>query len=291
MRLCLKCSHLWSGGLLTCPQCSYAPSYGGENNVFPIFSEEFENEGKQFFDKTAYQRLFESEDKSFWFQARNKLVVALIKKYFPKVNSLFEMGCGTGFVLANIKKHFPAMQVSGADIYAESLSFAKQRLGDKAELYQMDGRQIPFFEEFDLICAFDVLEHIQEDEVVLLQMHKALKPGGGVVLAVPQHPSLWSETDEMACHVRRYKTNELQDKVKRAGFELLFSSSFVSMLMPLMWSVRRARKTSATTQLAPPLFLNKLLYLVLRIEVALLRMGIRLPFGGSRIIVARKVSF
>ena len=65
----------------------------------------------------------------------------------------------------------------------------------------MDARRIPFEDEFDVIGAFDVLEHIKEDEQVLVQMHRAVKSGGGIMLTVPQHMFLWSEQDVQAHHV------------------------------------------------------------------------------------------
>jgi 2-polyprenyl-3-methyl-5-hydroxy-6-metoxy-1,4-benzoquinol methylase len=75
-------------------------------------------------------------------------------------------------------REIPAPRVYGSDIFNRSLSFAQRRLPD-AVLFQMDARRIPFEEEFDVVGAFDVLEHINEDDVVLRQMLQAIKPGGG----------------------------------------------------------------------------------------------------------------
>lgn len=58
-------------------------------------------------------------------------------------------------------------------------------------------KAFPFRKEFDTIGVFDVLEHVHEDEQILAQMHRAVHPdGGGIMLTVPQHPWLWSPTDE-----------------------------------------------------------------------------------------------
>ena len=72
-----------------------------------------------------------------------------------------------------------------------------------------------FRNEFDVIGAFDVLEHIADDELVLSQMHQAVRKGGGIILTVPQHSFLWSEIDEYSRHVRRYSVSEL--KLKLSG--------------------------------------------------------------------------
>ena len=86
--------------------------------------------------------------------------------------------------------------------------------------------------EFDAIGAFDVLEHIVDDEMVLRETNKALKSGGGLLLTVPQHQFLWSAADESARHVRRYSSRDLREKVERAGFKVIRMTSFVSFCYP-----------------------------------------------------------
>ena len=68
----------------------------------------------------------------------------------------------------------------------------------------MDVCALPYSEQFDLICAFDVLEHVEDDRTALVQPRRALKPGGEVLLAVPQHPVLWSAAKDYGYHKRRY---------------------------------------------------------------------------------------
>jgi 2-polyprenyl-3-methyl-5-hydroxy-6-metoxy-1,4-benzoquinol methylase len=158
----------------------------------------------------------------------------------------------------------------------------------------MDARHIPYESELDAIGAFDVLEHIEEDVSVLQQMYKALKPGGFVFITVPQHRWLWSAVDEYACHVRRYGASELHQKVCRAGFQIIRSTSFVSTLMPAMYLSRllQGNKTDmnmndvAGLRINP--ILNKIFEWFLGFEWALIRVGFSLPVGGSRLLVARK---
>ena len=157
----------------------------------------------------------------------------------------------------------------------------------------MDARQIPYVEEFDVIGAFDVLEHIEEDEVVLAAMLRALRPGGGVAITVPQHPWLWSTADESACHVRRYKVGELRKKVLRAGFKLEFETSFVSLLLPAMLASRLTKKRVKAQEdflpeLSLPPWLNRVFERVMSLERYLIRSGLRLKLGGSRLLIATK---
>jgi SAM-dependent methyltransferase len=228
---------------------------------------------------------------NFWFRARNALIVWALKKYFPRLGSFLEIGCGTGFVLAGVGAAFPGAALHGSEVFSAGLGFAARRV-QRAVFMQMDGRSIPYEEEFDVLGAFDVIEHIVEDEVVLAQMRRALKPGGGLLLTVPQHPWLWSNADEYACHVRRYTARELHSKVEGAGFEILRSTSFVSLLLPAMLVSRRRAARSAAFDPVDEFRLgrgaNHVLEAVLGVERMLIRAGISLPAGGSRLLVARR---
>src|SRR5204863_7401731 len=97
-----------------------------------------------------------------------------------------------------------------------------------------DARALPYRDAFDLVGAFDVLEHIDEDEAVLAEMAAATRRGGGVLITVPQHPWLWSEADDHAHHRRRYSRSALIDKVRSAGLRPVAVTSFVTFLLPVM---------------------------------------------------------
>jgi SAM-dependent methyltransferase len=157
----------------------------------------------------------------------------------------------------------------------------------------MDAKQIPFVSEFDAIGAFDVIEHIDEDTLVLKQICHALKPEGLLLLTVPQHRWLWSKLDEYACHIRRYTMRDLHEKVVQAGFTILRSTSFVTSLLPFMLISRLTRRVKsqsfdplAELQINP--ILNRIFEWFLQLEFWLIRVGISFPFGGSRLIVAAK---
>jgi len=234
------------------------------------------------------------EDTNFWFRARNDLIIWAFNAYKPNAHSFLEVGCGTGFVLSGIAKAYSDMVLNGSEIFLDGLSYAIERV-PTASFMQMDARRIPFLEEFDTIGAFDVLEHIDEDEVVLTQLYKALKPNGVLLLTVPQHPWLWSAADEYACHMRRYKAKELFDKIRRSGFKVLRTSSFVSLLLPAMLLSRFKRHQlnadyDAIAELSLPRILNDLFLFVMRLECWLIRLGLNFPIGGSRLLIAKKVS-
>lgn len=244
------------------------------------------------YDVALYEALAEAEPHSFWFRARNRLIVSTVARRFPGAQSLLEIGCGTGFVLEALHAAFPSMRLVGSELYEEGLAVARRRLAD-VELVQLDARELPFREEFDVAAAFDVLEHIEEDEGVLAELHRAVRPRGGVVLLVPQHPRLWSATDDVARHVRRYTRRELVRKVGGAGFEIELATSFVSTLLPAMAAWRRLRRLlrrphDAVAELRPgPL--NRVFERVLDGERRLIERGVSLPAGGSLLVVGRKL--
>lgn len=245
------------------------------------------------FDQAAFEHLPGAEEKSFWFRSRNELILWALGRYFAGARSMLEVGCGTGFVLAGVRRAHPEMRLVGAELFEAGLEVAAGRVPD-AEFHQVDARDVSFRDEFDVVGAFDVLEHIAEDELALRRMRDALRPGGGLLVTAPQHPSLWSAVDEYSQHVRRYGRRDLLTKIRGAGFEVVRWTSFVSLLFPLMIASRmRLRRQEAfdplTEYRAMP-FIDSALGWVMGIERVLIRLGVSLPAGGSLLVVARRSS-
>ena len=246
------------------------------------------------YDHEFFEPLSRLEPQSFWFRARNRLVVETVRRHFPDTRSLLEVGCGTGFVLAALRSAFPRTRLVGSELYGEGLEVARRRLPEEVELVQLDATQMPYEEAFDVAGAFDVLEHIDDDAGVLRGLRRAVVPGGGVVLLVPQHRFLWSEADEFAHHRRRYGRAELTSKVERAGLEIVAVSSWMTTLLPAMLAARlvaraRPRGYDPVRELTPGR-LNGVFERVLDGETALVRRGWSLPAGGSLLVVARRPS-
>jgi len=294
-----------------CPQCGACDAIGDDQAVWPtgwscpVCSRVSEaHEGFTCFapaladtvtglDPGEFKDLARWEEGNYWFAPRNRLIVNLLARYFPTAQDFMEVGCGTGFVLSAIAKIKRWRRLVGTELHPAGLSIARHRLGARAELAQMDARRIPAKSVFDVIGAFDVLEHIEDDAAVLTAMHSALRPGGGLLLAVPQHPSLWSEIDTRVLHVRRYRRGELEQKVQAAGFRVLFSSSYTALLLPVMaisrWAGPGRNSDAMKSEFEPPWIVNSVLKTINQIEVTLTLAGIRFPLGGSRVIVATKL--
>ena len=290
MRRCLKCNACHPMSVSNCPSCGYGPTL---MHGFASYAPELSHEGDGF--KSSYfAELARLEAANFWFRSRNRLILWALRKYKHEIKSLLEIGCGTGYVLSGISKEFPTSTLHGSDLFVAGLGFAASRL-PSVTFMQIDARKIPFQEEFDVIGAFDVLEHVKEDELVIAQIREALKPDGFLFLTVPQHAWLWSAIDEYSFHVRRYSAKEIQDKIEAAGFQIVRSTSFVTTLLPAMLVSRVLKKSAhnknfdAAAELKLSPWLNYIFFQMLNFELFLVMMGINLPLGGSRFIVARKI--
>jgi SAM-dependent methyltransferase len=297
-RRCLACNAvesvdpsgpIWPLGW-RCPACGHLVE---QVEGVPTFAPELADTVSGFDPKT-FDTLAELEAEYFWFVVRNELIVGLTKKFFPDARRFLEVGCGNGAVLRAIAKSRAWERLVGSELHPSGLAHARKRLPSEVEFAQMDARQVPAVGVFDLIGAFDVIEHIADDEGVLRGMRAATQTGGGTIIAVPQHPWLWSHADDFAHHQRRYRRGELEAKLLRNGFQILFSSSFTALLLPLM-AVSRLMRTGGKQdadvfgEFRLNRHVNAAFIAILRAEVRLTLAGWRWPAGGSRVLVARAV--
>lgn len=233
---------------------------------------------------------------SFWVVSRTRLLrreIMIAVGGMPNAK-VFEIGCGIGTFLHSLSSE-PEIQLLGSEISLRGLRSAKAQC-PTVEFIQMDATAIPFEEEFDVIGAFDVIEHIDDDMTVLYGIHKALKPRGGLVLTVPQHEFMWSSIDEFVHHRRRYNRENLLNKIESAGFQVDYVTSFVFMLFPLMLVSRlfhRKRKMKPTVadfnkQVRFNPLVNRICGWLMRIDELMIACRISLPWGGTLLVVARK---
>ncbi len=290
MKKCNKCSYTFDIQEWKCPNCNYYPErIDGYLSFAPELAENSVG-----FKKSYFATLAKLESENFWFRSRNRLIIYALRHYFSEANNFLEIGCGTGFIISGIERAFPNLDLYGSEIFTKRLSFAEQRLS-KVQLFQMDAKAIPFQNEFDVIGAFDVLEHIEEDQLVISQMYQAIRPQGGIILTVPHHPWLWSQADDYAHHVRRYRCQELIIKVKQAGVQVVRVTSFVSLLFPLMLISRlqqrgkSSKNYSVISELQISGLLNSILEKILTIKRNFLELGLSFPWGRSLLLIGKKI--
>ncbi|MHC5210441.1 MAG: class I SAM-dependent methyltransferase [Planctomycetota bacterium] len=290
MRVCLSCEHRFESDAWACPRCRFEPA---TVNGHPAFAPELAaaNDG---YDPSRFEEVDASVGDSFWVRARRELFRWAMRSYCPDATSVLEIGCATGLMLPIFREAFPRAAIHGSEIFSAGLDYAARRVPD-ATVFQVDARRIPFDAEFDVIGAFDVIEHIDDDRRVLEQIHQATRPGGCVLLSVPHHPFLWSQRDEAVFHKRRYTRSELLEKTRQAGFEVVRTTAFISLPFPAMvldalrnkrpregYNPLEALQTSRVTE--------TLLSWILGVERGLIRAGVSFPFGGTLLVVARRPS-
>ena len=271
-----------------CPSCGWQPALlHGRLAFAPELAEE--NDG---YDARYFPRLAELEEGHFWYEARNRLVAWAIGAYFPRAETLLEVGCGNGYVLAGLRARRPGLRQIGVEISLAALDQAARRAPD-ACLLQADARRLPFAEELDVVGCFDTLEHVDDDVEVLRQMRQALRPGGGVVVTVPQHRWLWRSADEFARHKRRYERAELTAKLEQAGLRLLRTTSFFSLLLPMVVGSKLGERAvkphgEPLAELRTLRGLGPLFGAVMRLEERLIAAGASLPAGSSLLAIASR---
>ena len=173
MKRCLHCFQAFESLNWHCPRCGWQPERTGHLTVFaPDLAH-----ASSGFKASYFATLAVLEAGHFWFRVRNALIIWALGKYGARISSFMEIGCGTGFVLQGIARNFPKIRLVGSEIYPEGITYAAERITG-GEFMQMDARQIPFITEFDAVGAFDLLEHIEEDETVLQANISSLEAWG-----------------------------------------------------------------------------------------------------------------
>ena len=164
-------------------------------------------------ERAVYEAMAEHDERHWWYRARREVVAALIRRKVtpPKDAQLLEIGCGTGHNLAMLGE-FGAVDALEVDEVARGI--AEERLGHEvlsAPLPELVG--VPDG-HYDMVAAFDVIEHIPDDEAALEGIARVLKPGGKLVMTVPAHQWMWSAHDVVNHHQRRYSkaTPEAADR-------------------------------------------------------------------------------
>ncbi|MCF3946430.1 class I SAM-dependent methyltransferase [Acidiphilium iwatense] len=206
----------------------------------------------------------------------------------PRHAQILEIGCGTG---GNLPMLSDFGTVCGIEISEVARDLAIKKTGGAFEIRAgtLPSAVPDFGRQFDLICLFDVLEHIDDDLGTLRAVACLVKPGGRLIISVPAYQWMWSRHDEFLHHHRRYSKIRLIDVVQSAGLRLDRATYFNMWLFPAAALVRSFDKLrgaqSATGTNIPPALINRIMRTIFASERHLLeRTG--LPFGLSLLCVA-----
>ncbi|MFA7174832.1 MAG: class I SAM-dependent methyltransferase [Kiritimatiellia bacterium] len=170
---------------------------------------------------------------------RLNCIEALLQAHVHDINDFLEIGPGMGDVSAYLLKKHPKAKAQLLEFSERAAMQLQQRFRDesRASVQTHDLLQDTRAASFDLILAFEVLEHIEHDLLALERIHRSLRPGGFFLLSVPAFMNKWEAGDDWAGHFRRYEKDELRTKLHGCGFEIcaLWSYGFpiTAMLYPL----------------------------------------------------------
>jgi len=238
----------------------------------------------------AYVEMDEIEARHWWFVARRAILSTYIESLnLPENSNILEVGCGTG---GNLKMLSRFGKVSALEMDDDARKMANVKTN-----YLLDIKagscpnEIPFPKKhFDLICLFDVLEHIDEDTETLISLRSHLNSNGRLLMTVPAYQWLWSYHDEYLHHKRRYSAVCLRELAKQAQYFPEKISYFNTLLFPLVALVRIKEKLFNFNQSGntpvPPAPINKLFEYVFSSERFLLK-RLNLPFGVSLVLILK----
>lgn len=240
------------------------------------------------YPENGNEECFQIEDSSFWFKHRNKILIDQIKLEKPS-GLILDVGGGNGFVTAEIQKE--GYIVILVEPYTQGCLNAIKRgvknvvNSDLADLKVTKSNA-------EMICAFDVIEHISNDNHFIKICYDSLEIGGKLFIAVPSIQLLWSKEDEIAGHYRRYSKNQLIGLIESNGFKVKHCSYFFSFLalpillfrtIPDMLNIKIPKKIKSGE-----LKTNRVIDFFCRIESKVFFKRKLIPFGSSLFLVAVK---
>lgn len=242
-------------------------------------------------DRATYDRMRELQDTHWWFKGRRRILSGLIGDLaLPQPAQVLEVGCGPGGNLGMLKRFG---EVTALEPDEASRLYARERMGVRVEGGFLP-HDLPFEPAaFDLVCAFDVIEHVEEDAASVASLSRLLKPGGYFAATVPGQPWMWSRHDELHHHKRRYRMGDYRGLFEAADLKVVKASYFNTLLFPLIAGIRAAKmatgSTAADDDALPSPALNAALAALFGAELHWLKRA-PLPIGVSIVLIARRTA-
>lgn len=239
-------------------------------------------------DNNLLKKFNRIEKIHWWWEGRRQILLQLIT--IKKNLKILDIGFGTGETMSFLKKILPNPNLYGVDTSPVAVGFAKSRGHKNAQ--KGSASKLPYKENmFDTTLVLDVIEHIEDDQKVVDEMFRVLRPGGEAIITVPGLPFIWSEHDSGQGHKRRYTRRRLVKLAQKAGFKVEFISYFNFILSPIIIMIRLIgrlkpfnRLNEYDSKLNYDLSRKKIINLILRSifigEIKLLK-WVRYPIGIS----------
>jgi SAM-dependent methyltransferase len=143
---------------------------------------------------------------------------------WPLIQTLLSAGGPRLEVAPGLRPRLPLEGTQFVDVSGPALEKLTQR---GASVVSALITSLPFADaSFDLVCALDIVEHVDDDAAALRELSRVARPGAVVLLSVPLHPELWNAFDDFVGHRRRYRPEVLADTLGRHGLAIEHSAAY-----------------------------------------------------------------
>lgn len=245
-------------------------------------------------DNHYFKEYYTLERNHWWFRARSFILENQIQKLNLKGPlKILNVGVATGSTTQMLSKYGT---VTSVEFDKDCCQFLREEL--KMDVIEASVTDLPFTENsFDLVCAFDVVEHVQDHKTAVLEMKRVCKSQGIVFCTVPAFDFLWSKHDDVNHHIRRYTKREFSSLFQGSGhivyqsyfnFFLFLPVAFFRLLsnaLPHLFS-RKGAGSDFTIEGGGAL--SEVFHAIFKSENAVLKRGLSLPFGISYLLLWKK---
>jgi SAM-dependent methyltransferase len=241
-------------------------------------------------DTKYYASLDAIQEQHWWYAARRTILECVLQRVIEvgvPDGKFYDLGCGVGANLPVLEKFGPTI---GVDLSPEAIEFCHRRGRTNVALANLNVLEVLPDNSGSVAMLADVVEHLDDPLPCLEAAHRALKPGGALVVTVPAYMFLWGPSDIVAHHKRRYTAVELR-RLLEPLFEIEHITYFNTLLFGLIAAGRFGemllRRRGDDGAKLPPALVNTVLETIFRAEASVVPRR-NLPFGVSLLGVARK---
>ena len=234
-----------------------------------------------------FHEMAKKENTHWWFVGRRTIIDNFLKKFLlNNISEILEIGCGTGSNINLLNKYGNLSVLEPSKVAVEYLR--NKNFNIKNLKIGHCPKSLDYQNQFNLICLFDVLEHINEDAETIKKAANILNKDGYIFITVPAYQWLWSDHDVRLMHKRRYNLKEIT-KIIPNNLSIEYSTYFNTFLFPLAVIERLFRKMYKINDKSNNFLINFLFKHIFKLEKYFLKY-VNFPFGLSILIILKKIN-
>jgi len=241
-------------------------------------------------DNEEIESMHQHEKTHWWYVALHVQIERALKSFLhDKKANIIDCGCGTGEMLSILLKKFPLSSFIGID-YAKKCCLISKSKTD-LNIIRADNNNLPFTKEyFDVAISADVIYHESIDpHASLKEIYSILKQGGLLIINVAAYEWLKGPHDKRGGGARRFLMSRLKTKLENLGYVVIYATYWNTLLFPIMvlWRKVLGKYDSGSDVRSMPI-IDNMFEKIMNMELFLINKGVKLPFGGSIFMVAKK---